>query len=76
MNKTSFNHQLGDLRPHLSQFAFKSTQKGDDADDLVQDTNMRAWLFTIMKNTFINNYHSMVRKKAIVHTCEDDQCVR
>lgn len=67
-----------ELLPHadaLSTFAFHLTYNEADADDLVQDTymkayrfihkydqgtNAKAWLFKILKNAFINNY----RKKA------------
>lgn len=86
MNNLSFNNQIGNLRPSLSQFAFKFTQNFDDADDLVQDTmvkairyaemykegtNLKGWLFTIMKNTFINNYRSATRKREVVQTSDD-----
>lgn len=55
----------------LYRFAFKLTGNEDDANDLVQDTflkayrfissyekgsNAKAWLFRILKNSFINNY--------------------
>jgi RNA polymerase sigma-70 factor (ECF subfamily) len=64
--------------PHMDalyNFALRMTGDGDDANDLVQDTflkafrffdkfekgtNCKAWLFRIMKNTFINTY----RKKS------------
>lgn len=64
--------------PHMDalyNFALRMTGDGDDANDLVQDTylkafrffdkfergtNSKAWLFRILKNTFINNY----RKKS------------
>jgi RNA polymerase sigma-70 factor (ECF subfamily) len=60
--------------PHyaaLVNFALRLTSDPDDADDLVQETmlkayrffhtfergtNSKAWLFRIMKNSFINNY--------------------
>ncbi len=58
------------IRP-LYHFAFRLTNDEDDANDLVQDTflkayrfiksfergsNAKAWLFRILKNSFINNY--------------------
>jgi len=57
----------------LYTFAYHLTYNEADADDLVQDTylrawkaihqynegtNVRAWLFTILKNTFINKHRS------------------
>jgi len=67
-----------ELFPHmdaLKNFAFHLTYNEDDANDLVQETylkahkfiqkydtgtNAKAWLFTILKNAYINDY----RKKA------------
>lgn len=65
--------------PHadsLYNFAFRMTHNRRDAEDLVQDTfmrafrffhrfetgtNIRAWLFRILKNTYINNYRKVQR---------------
>ena len=59
-----------DLIPALRSYAWALTRRHEDVDDLVQDTllkaidkidrfrpgtNLRAWLMTIMRNTFLNN---------------------
>ncbi|WP_294539096.1 sigma-70 family RNA polymerase sigma factor [uncultured Rhodoblastus sp.] len=63
--------------PSLRAFALSLTGSSDRADDLVQDTlmkswasaasfmegtNMRAWLFTIMRNTFFSQYRKARRE--------------
>lgn len=60
----------------LKIYAMRFTKDADDANDLVQDTilkaityfnkfkegtNLKGWLYTIMKNTFINNYRRIVK---------------
>ena len=69
------NNLLG-LQTQLRNFAMMLTSNRDDADDLVQDTTLKAidseskyvdnvnfkgWVFTIMRNLFINNYRHAVR---------------
>ena len=72
-----WDHEGGDL-PYIDSLynsALRLTRHSQDAEDLLQETylkaykyyhrfqegtNLRAWLFKIMKNTFINNYR---RKK-------------
>jgi RNA polymerase sigma-70 factor (ECF subfamily) len=59
------------------RFAYSLTSDREDAKDLVQETflkalkycdtfvnesNFKAWMYTIMKNTFINNYRSSFRQ--------------
>ena len=41
-------------------------------DKYTDNTNLKAWLFTIMKNTFINSYHKAVRSKTFVDTTDND----
>ena len=86
MNNISLNNQICEMRPQMNNFAFKFTQNPDDAEDLVQDTfmkamryanlynegtNLQAWLFTIMRNTFINNYRRITKIRNVVTTTED-----
>ena len=69
----------------LENFAYSLTHNPDEAKDLVQETflkallhkkaykegtNLRAWLFTIMKNTFINNYRRNKKVQSVI-TKED-----
>ncbi len=64
----------------------KFTHDQEDANDLVQetmlkaitsaesfkpDTNFKGWLYTIMKNTYINNYKRMVKKSQMVVQSEE-----
>jgi RNA polymerase sigma-70 factor, ECF subfamily len=79
--------QVVALIPALRAFAWSISRNGFDADDLVQDTlikawshrdkfetgtNLRAWLFTILRNT---HYTAAVRRRREVRD-EDDQHAR
>jgi|GEM_PF-138840 len=70
----SFRHELLSLLPSLRAFAVSLSGRADRADDLLQDTimrawakqssftqgtNMKAWLFTILRNEF----YSQMRKQ-------------
>jgi len=83
---STFNQQLSSHGDKLQSFAFRFTNNLDDANDLVQDTmlkamrysqnfesgtNLQAWLFTIMKNTFINNYRRLTMQRQLINTSED-----
>jgi RNA polymerase sigma-70 factor (ECF subfamily) len=82
MSKKDFTNSFYTLTPSLKSFAYNLTKDNDEAKDLYQETaframtnrdkfragtNLKAWLFTIMKNIFINNY----RKKAKANTVMD-----
>lgn len=86
MSTVDLSNEICNQRSCLEGFALKLTNNADDADDLVQDTiikairyihlfhqgtNLRAWLYTILKNTFINNYRSGNRRKVVLTTVED-----
>lgn len=86
MNNPEFNHSIYKMSKSLKPFAIRLTKDHEDADDLLQDTlmkaflnrekysdgtNLKAWLCTIMKNTFITNYQRMVRKNTFVDTTDN-----
>lgn len=77
MKTNNFNHDILSLRNNLKSFALGLTRDSSDADDLIQEsylkallykekfeenTNMKAWMMTIMKNTFINTYRKEKRE--------------
>jgi RNA polymerase sigma factor (sigma-70 family) len=70
----------------MRPFAMKMTQDVEDANDLLQDslvkaitnrdkfsegTNVKAWFYTIMRNTFITNYQKIVRRKTFTDSTEN-----
>jgi RNA polymerase sigma-70 factor (ECF subfamily) len=84
---TDWRDQVIALIPALRAFGCSISRNVADADDLVQDTlikawshrdrfetgtNLRAWLFTILRNTY---YTSVVRRRREVRD-EDDQHAR
>ena len=79
--------QVVALIPALRAFAWSISRNGSDADDLVQDTlikawshrdrfetgtNLKAWLFTILRNTY---YTAVVRRRREVRD-EDGEYAR
>ena len=82
MTKNEFYQRFEQMSTLFNSFAYNLTKNAEDAKDLFQETafravtnrdkfrpgtNFKAWLFTIMKNIFINNY----RKKAKANTIMD-----
>lgn len=81
-----FSHEMLSCQDALRFFALSLTRNGEDADDLVQETmvkalvyqdrftahtNLRAWLYTIMKNIFINEYRKQQKMRTVVDGSKD-----
>ncbi len=86
MTAIEFNHHLTTLGTALERFAISLTSNREDAHDLVQETylkaltyrdkftdssNLKAWVYTIMKNSFINNYRRNVRQNTTFDNTQD-----
>ena len=86
MASVKFQNNLMDLQSNLLNFAYMLTSNRDDAYDLLQDTTLKAldnedkfadntnfkgWVFTIMRNIFINNYRRAGRAATVVDTTEN-----
>jgi len=80
MSTVEFNQQFMHMEQLLLSFAFRLTRNEEDARDLLQETaykaykyrnmyqpqtNLRAWLMTIMRNTFINDYRKRKRRQSL-----------
>lgn len=78
MTAIEFSYTIANLRSTLQTFTRRFTRDKEESHDLVQDTllkalmyrdkfrddtNLKGWLFTIMRNTFINNYRRQQRER-------------
>jgi RNA polymerase sigma-70 factor, ECF subfamily len=76
-DRQQFTEQAMQYAPQLYSAALRMTRNKSDAEDLVQETylrayrgfhtytegtNLRAWLFRILTNTFINSYRAKQRR--------------
>ena len=83
---TTFQTNLMKLQANMLNFAYMLTNNRDDAYDLLQDTTLKAldnqekyaegtnfkgWVFTIMRNLFINSYRKGVREATVVDTTDN-----
>jgi RNA polymerase sigma factor (sigma-70 family) len=86
MTAIEFNHKVLSLKDKLQYFAYSLTSNQEDANDLIQDTllkaisnkdkfdpatNMKAWVYTIMKNTFINKYRKDTKVNMVMDNTRD-----
>ena len=81
MDTAKFRRDLLEVQSELQRFAYKLTADRDEANDLLQETSLKAlgnmdkyapgtnfkgWVYTIMRNIFINNYRKTVRDQTFV----------
>lgn len=81
MRTTDFTQNLLSVQTELRNFAYKLTADHEDANDLLQETSLKAldnenkytaetnfkgWVYTIMRNIFINNYRKTLRDQTYV----------
>lgn len=85
-SKNTFKSSILGMQGNLLSFALKLTLNRDEAQDLVQDTTLKAlkneekfvynanfkgWMLTIMRNIFINNYRKSARENTMVDSSDD-----
>lgn len=86
MSNLEFDNKFYQMTSLLNAFAYNLTKNQEDAKDLYQETaframtnrekfrpgtNFKAWLFTIMKNIFINNYRKKVKANTIMDSTDN-----
>ena len=87
MSNLELNDLLVHNTSSLKTFAFSLTRDDDDAKDLLQETiyralaniekyhvgtNIKAWMYTIMRNIFINDYRRKARNKTVMEYGSND----
>ncbi|MDZ4708702.1 MAG: RNA polymerase sigma factor [Saprospiraceae bacterium] len=86
MKSDAFLPALNTHKERLLSFAFNLTKNSDDAKDLLQETyfraltnqdkfqegtNIKAWLLTIMRNIFINNYRKKLKTRVLFDSTDN-----
>ena len=86
MNSLQFQKKIMSMQDNMLKFAMILTTNKDDAQDLLQETTLKAldncakyidntnfkgWVLTIMRNIFINNYRRIIRNQTIIDQTED-----
>jgi RNA polymerase sigma factor (sigma-70 family) len=86
MENMPFTKQINVHQQSLHNFAMSFTKNEEDANDLVQDTflkaigsyhlytegtNLKAWLYTILKNTYLNAYRRTTRRNKVLEVTDE-----
>ena len=86
METVNFKTEVLAIQDELLRFAFKLTNDPKEANDLLQETTLRAldneneftgatnfrgWMYTIMRNIFINNYRKQVRDQTFINYADN-----
>ena len=87
MSTVEFNQSLISNTEYLKPFAMTLTRDMEAAKDLIQETlyralanrekynagtNIKAWMYTIMRNIFINNYRRSAKQNTIFDKTPND----
>ncbi len=87
MSTIEFNQSLISNTEYLKPFAMTLTRDMEAAKDLIQETlyralankekynagtNIKAWMYTIMRNIFINNYRRSAKQNTIFDNTPND----
>lgn len=90
MSTPEFNRAVLGYQNQLKYFAISLTANDEQAKDLLQETllkaftyrdkfidatNLKAWLYTIMKNIFINNYRRAAKTRTIMDGTKDSYLI-
>jgi len=83
---TLLEQQIVDSQAYLQPFAQKLTKDPEAARELLQETmvkaithkkkfkegtNLKGWMYTIMRNTFITRYHRVIKRYTAVDTNDE-----
>jgi RNA polymerase sigma factor (sigma-70 family) len=90
MSTKEFELFVASQADYLKPFAFTLTRDSETAKDLTQETlfralankekyhvgtNIKAWMFTIMRNIFINDYRRKMRRQTIFDNSQNDYLI-
>lgn len=87
---TSINERLVGLQPRLLRFAYKLTNEMEEAEDLLQETNLRilenmekyvseisfsGWCFMVMRNKFLNEKRTFHHNRVVLDDTENEYLI-